>query len=117
MLPAAGNLFSNRPAALVEAFRSVYSVLVDELGCQAYVKTIYVGFSRDGQVAAAVHLDSHYPDRFEVALPVVATELVSVAYDAAHLKWPMLPVAIAVTTERDSAIAAVSFIRAVFRGR
>lgn len=62
---------------------------------------------------AAIHPNPHDVGLFEIALPAAATSVTPAAYDAPHLKWPMLPVAIAVADDAESLEAALDVIRAV----
>jgi hypothetical protein len=97
MIDSASALFSGRNAVLLPAFRRVYALLVDELKCDAHVKTIYVGFSRNGEMLAAAY--PRYGQYFELALPLQGTAQSALLYDAAHLKWRMLPVAVRISDD------------------
>lgn len=99
MIEPALSLFSGRNAGLLPAFRKVYRVLVDQLKCEAHVKTIYVGFSRGGEMLAAA-----YPRQgqyFELALRLPDTTMSPLLYDAVLLKWPMLPVAVRISDDES----------------
>lgn len=114
MIELAKSLFSGRNAGLLPVFQRAYDLLVNELKCEAHVKTIYVGFSRSGEmVAAAYPRQGQY---FELAVRLPETETSSLLYDAAHLKWPMLPVAVQIS-DLASWQAAEPLIRSVARRR
>jgi len=70
------------------------------LGCENYIKTIYLGFEFDGQMIAAV-----YPHRthleIALALPDDFLELSKLFIDAAHLKWRTLPIAAILRSSAD----------------
>jgi len=72
------------------------------LGCDAYVKTIYIGFSIDGEMVAAA-----YPvgDTVEVALALPEDHPSELLKDATHLTWKTMPVLLALTTSDDLSAA------------
>src|SRR5437870_741959 len=101
VIAPAASLFAGRNARLFPTFQRVYAVLVDELGCEAHVKTIYVGFSRGGEMLAAA-----YPrggQYFELALHLPDAARSALLYDAAHLKWRTLPVAVRLSDDASFA--------------
>jgi hypothetical protein len=92
---------------------AAHRVLVT-LGCESYVKTIYVGYAIDGEMVAAMY---GHPDRLEVALALPEDTEHGLLIDASHLTWPTLPVAAIVRSTEDLplfeslAIAASSRVR------
>ncbi len=69
--------------------RSLHKIFVDA-GCEAYVKTIYVGYDIGGEMVAAVYGHS---DRLEIALALDENRAHPLLVDASHLTWRTLPVA------------------------
>ncbi len=110
MIESALSLFDGRNAGLLPVFRRVYVVLVNESKCEAYVKTIYVGFSRSGEMLAAAY--PRLGQYFELALRLPDTSHSTLLYDAAYLKWPMLRVAVRIWDDA-SFRAAEPLIRSV----
>ena len=64
--------------------------VLDEEGCNSYVKTIYIGYEIDGQMVAALYA---YADHLEVALALPEDAEGASLIDATHLTWKTLPVA------------------------
>lgn len=101
-------LFRGKNAVLLPTFRKVYALLVRRLKCDAHVATIYVGFSHQGHMVAA-----GYPrqgEHFELALALPRDFQSPLLYDAPHLKWPTMRVAVAIRDDASFA-AAESLIR------
>lgn len=99
MIPEAEKLTEGLSKVLHEAFAACYSFLVDESHCEAYVKTIYVGFTLGGEMVSAV-----YPhlDRLEVAIALPEDVEGSEFKDATHLTWPTMPVAVEIRRPVDT---------------
>src|SRR5438445_660759 len=87
-------LFRGKNAVLLPAFRKVRALLVGRLKCEAHVATIYVGFSRGGHMVAAAY--PRQGDHFELALALPHDMQSPLLYDAAHLKWPTMRVAVVI---------------------
>ena len=60
------------------------------LGCESYVKTIYVGYNIDGEMVAALYV---HANRVEIALALPEDAEGDLLIDARHLTWRTLPVA------------------------
>lgn len=60
------------------------------LGCNSYVKTIYIGYDLDGEMVAALY---PHADRVEIALALDEHRQDSLLVDASHLTWRTLPLA------------------------
>jgi hypothetical protein len=75
-----------------------YSFLVEECGCEVYVKTIYIGFSLKDEMVAAIYPRS---DCFEVAMALPEDIEGPEFRDATHLTWPTMPVSVEVRSEAD----------------
>ncbi len=103
MIPEAQALGQGLSAALKAAYRRSYDVLVNDLGCDVYVKTIYVGFSIDGAMVSALYPRS---DCLEIALALPEDIEGTEFKDATHLTWPTMPVCIEVRTRDDERMAA-----------
>jgi hypothetical protein len=71
-------------------------------GCDAYVKTIYIGYEIEGSMVAALY---GHPDHIELALALDADNPCVMLKDASHLTWRTMPVAIEVHTEDDVSTA------------
>ena len=98
MIPEAAALGAGLPKQTKQQYEQVCDLLVNELGCDVYVKTIYVGFSIDGEMVSAV-----YPRRdfLEIAMALPEDVEGREFKDATHLTWPTMPVAIEVRTTDD----------------
>lgn len=94
MIPEAANLARGMTASAKAAFERTYSLLVDTLGCQPHVKTIYVGFTLGDEMVAAIYPHS---DRFEIALALPEDHRSALLLDATHLTWRTMPVSTTVT--------------------
>ena len=70
-----------------------------ELGCNSYVKTIYVGYDLDGEMVAALY---PYADHVEIALAVPEDFEHPLLIDASHLTWRTLPLAAVVRIKSDA---------------
>lgn len=107
MIAEAKALTVGLSASLRKAHDRIYKLLVDESGCDVYVKTIYVGFTIDGAMVAAV-----YPrgDRLEVAMALPENIDGPEFKDATHLTWPTMPVAMEVRTP-DELVVALDHLR------
>ncbi len=103
MSDSADTLFRGKNAALLPIFRKARALLVGRLKCDVHVATIYVGFSRNGHMVAAAY--PRQGDHFELALGLARDVQSSLLYDAAHLKWPTMPVAVAIRDEASFAAA------------
>lgn len=90
MIRGAQRLFSGVNAPLMPQFSELYSFLVDDLGCSADVKTIYVAFNLRNGPVAAIH--PHGGTEMEVAM-ALSEKPHPLTYPAPHLKWRTLPVA------------------------
>lgn len=91
MISEATNLIHGLPQPLREAFAKFYSFLVDDSGCEAYVETIYVGFTLGGEMVCAIY---PHPDRLEIAMALPEDVEGPEFKDATHLTWPTMPVSI-----------------------
>ncbi len=78
---------------------AAHRVLVNG-GCASYVKTIYIGYEIDGEMAAALYA---HPDRLEVALALAEDATSPLLADAGHLTWRTLPVAAELRRQGDLA--------------
>jgi hypothetical protein len=96
-------LFRGKNAVLVPTFRKVYALLVRRLKCEAHVATIYVGFSRQGHMVAAAY--PRQGEHFELALALPRDFQSPLLYDAPHLKWPTMRVAVAIRDDASLAAA------------
>jgi hypothetical protein len=68
------------------------------LGCDAYVKTIYIGWQVEGRLVAAVYPHS---SRVEIAIALPEDHHSPLLKDATHLTWRSLPVALDVSQGDD----------------
>jgi hypothetical protein len=94
----ASTLGAGLSPSLLHAYTQIYEVMVDEIGCEVYVKTIYVGFTIGGAMVAAVYPRS---DCLEVAMALPEDVEGSEFIDATHLTWPTMPVAVSVSDAAD----------------
>lgn len=108
MSDSADRLFRGRNAALLPIFRKARALLGGRLKCDVHVATIYVGFSRNGQMVAAAY--PRQGEHLELALCLTRDVQSPLLYNAAHLKWPTMPVAVAIRDEA-SLTAAEPLIR------
>ena len=69
-----------------------------KLGCQSYVKTIYIGYDLDGEMVAALYARN---DFVEIALALPEEAVNPILVDASHLTWRTLPVAAVIRTTDD----------------
>jgi hypothetical protein len=69
-----------------------------DLGCNSYVKTIYVGYDLAGEMVAALY---PHADSLEIALAIPEDFEHPLLVDASHLTWRTLPVAAIVRTQAD----------------
>lgn len=102
MIPEAAALVALSAPPLRKFLQRVYSSLVVEYGCAVYVKTIYVGFTIDGAMVAAIYPRS---DCLEIALALPEDIEGAEFKDATHLTWPTMPVCIEVHTKDDLTLA------------
>jgi hypothetical protein len=72
------------------------------LGCDSYVKTIYIGYTLGSDMVAAVYPNGTYT---EIALALPEDPPDDRLVDASHLTWPTLPVAYRVSSQRHIVIA------------
>jgi hypothetical protein len=91
VIPEAEKLVEGLPKPLREAFAKFYSFLVDDSGCDVYVKTIYVGFTLGEDMVCAIY---PHPDCLEIALALPEDVEGPEFKDATHLTWPTMPVSI-----------------------
>ena len=91
--------------------RAVHDTLIN-LGCTSYVKTIYVGYDLNGVMVAASY---GHADHVEVALAVDENHPDSRLVDASHLTWRTLPLALNLSTIRDTKDAKGLFVEACER--
>ena len=68
------------------------------LGCDSYVKTIYIGYDINGEMTAALYA---HADHLEVALALPEDAEGSLLVDASHLTWRTLPVAAIVRSREE----------------
>lgn len=101
MIHEAHELGLGLTAPLRRCYDRCYSALID-LGCDVYVKTIYVGFSIGGEMVAAVYPRSGF---LEIALALPDDIEGGEFKDATHLTWPTMPVCIEVRNQRHLAVA------------
>ena len=78
---------------------SLHEELLD-LGCESYVKTIYIGYDIDGEMVAALY---GHIDHVEIALALPEDAEGDLLIDASHLTWRTLPVAALVRNLADLA--------------
>jgi hypothetical protein len=111
---AARKLVGESTPSVRRALEATYGYLVEEAGCAAYVKTIYVGFELHREMVAAA-----YPhDRWlEVALALPDDVSGPGLVDATHLTWRTMPVAIEIRAKSDLQRARGYFKLAVERVR
>jgi hypothetical protein len=83
-------------------------------GCDAYVKTIYIGYEISGSMVAALYGRA---DHIELALALEEDDPCPLLKDASHLTWRTLPVAAEVRTEDDASVALGLIRRACTRVR
>jgi hypothetical protein len=76
---------------------SLHEALLD-LGCESYVKTIYIGYDIDGEMVAALYGRG---DHVEIALALPEDAEGDLLIDARHLTWRTLPVAAVVRSKTD----------------
>jgi len=112
MIPEAANLVRKLPEPLREAFATCYEFLVDDNGCNVYVKTIYVGFAIGEEMVCAI-----YPlqDHLEVAMALPEEVEGPEFKDATHLTWPTMPVAVDIRNVEDTNLAISHLSGAVHR--
>jgi hypothetical protein len=67
-------------------------------GCEAYVKTIYVGFDLAGEMVAAAYGHARH---VEIAIALPEDHPDTRLQDATHLTWRTLPVSLDLTTASD----------------
>jgi hypothetical protein len=79
---------------LLDALTQVFQ----RLGCDAYVKTIYIGWQIEGQLVAAVYPHS---SSVEVAIALPEDHPSPLLKDATHLTWRSLPVALDISPGDD----------------
>jgi hypothetical protein len=94
------------------AFDRCYMLLVQDHRCDAYVKTIYVGFSIRGEMVAAFYPRS---DCIEIALALPENAEGDEFKDATHLTWPTMQVCLEVRTEADVTLAIEHLATAAMR--
>lgn len=72
--------------------------ILTELGCNSYVKTIYIGYDINGDMTAAAY---PHADHLEIALAVSDNHPHPQLEDASHLTWRTLPLSIKLATPDD----------------
>jgi hypothetical protein len=82
----------------IRVIASVIDKIFDGLGCESYVKTIYIGYELDGEMVAALYGHS---DHVEVALALSDEADGPLLVDASHLTWRTLPVAAIVRSRSE----------------
>lgn len=102
MIPKAEALATGLSPRLRKAYLRIYRALASEAGCGVYVKTIYVGFTIEGAMVAAMYPRS---DCLEIAMALPEDIPGSEFKDATHLTWPTMPVCLEVATDSDATIA------------
>ena len=70
----------------------------DELGCSAYVKTIYIGFEFEGEIVAAAY---PFASHVEVAVALPEDHPSELLKDGTHLTWRTMPVLLSLTSVDD----------------
>jgi hypothetical protein len=98
MIREAEQLLADSTPAIRKIMQAIYDYFVSEAGCDAYVKTIYIGFQLGGELVAAAYPHSA---SVEVALALPDDTEGSGLVDAAHLTWRTMPVAVEVRNLRD----------------
>lgn len=93
-------------AKMRKVCEALHSSLV-ELGCDAYVKTIYIGYDIDGVMTAAAYA---HLDHVEIALALADDHPDVRLEDASHLTWRTLPVCLQLKSVTE-ARAAVALLR------
>jgi hypothetical protein len=68
------------------------------LGCVSYVKTIYIGYSINEEMVAAMY---GHVDHLEIAIALPENTESAILVDASHLTWRTLPVAAIVKQRID----------------
>ena len=71
-------------------------------GCDAYVKTIYIGYGISGEMVAALYAHANH---IELALAVAEDHPNMVLKDASHLTWRTLPLALEIRSTEDLVLA------------
>jgi hypothetical protein len=71
-------------------------------GCDAYVKTIYIGYEISGEMVAALYAHANH---IELALAVAEDHPNRVLKDATHLTWRTLPLALEIRSTDDLVLA------------
>jgi len=92
-------LFHGKNAVLLPAYRKLRALLTGRLRCESYVATIYVGFSRNGRMVAAVY--PRHGDHLEIALALPVDAKSPLLHDARHLKWPTMQLAVAIRDDKS----------------
>lgn len=93
---------------------AVHAYFAHEAHCDAYVKTIYVGYQLGTEMVAAVYPHAR---SVEVALALPDNLADPQLIDAAHLTWRTMPVAIEIGNRSQLGLARPLFERAVERVR
>jgi hypothetical protein len=108
MTTTVDEFIADSPKAIQSVLRNLCRFF-DELGCDAYVKTIYIGFTMAGEMVAAA-----YPDgkTVEVALALPEDHPSEVLKDATHLTWKSMPVLLALRSSKDFKYAQPLFLEA-----
>ena len=112
MIPEAEQLLAESSSTVRELMRGIYEYFVSEAGCNAYVKTIYVGFMIDGQMVAAAYPHAR---SVEVALALPDDVEGPGLIDAAHLTWRTMPVAVEISDREGLKAARAQLETAVAR--
>lgn len=110
---AVEQLLAESASSVRRLMRGVLRYFVEEAGCDAYVKTIYVGFELDRVMVAAA-----YPHAAALEIALALPDVVGEGLvDAAHLTWRTMPVAVEMSTMAELERARPHFELAVQRVR
>lgn len=100
-------------AGVLPLASDAHAVLIAQ-GCASYVKTIYVGYDVNGEMAAALYAHN---DHVEVALALPEDRKGDLLVDASHLTWRTLPVAAILRSSEDLEQFTALVVEAVKRVR
>lgn len=106
------SFFQRAPKDVQVLLGLLSQLLVEELECETYVKTIYLGFTLGSEMVAAA-----YPrgSLVEVALALPEDIDSPLIADASHLTWPTLPVSVTLSGQEISPELQVLFREAYSR--
>lgn len=106
MTPTVDDLIRPLPGDLREAFKAVNDPLIGA-GCSSDVKTIYVSYTYDGEMVAALY---PHAGSIEIALALPDDHPSGDLRDASHLTWRTLPVSVLIESS-DSAVLVLPLIQ------